>query len=487
MHPIKIFGIIAIIAAASAIYFKTSSERPQVVALAGSYEKQARDLRASLLAGDYSTVEKYFQQAHSAGPLKEHGRNATYSILSTWFDSEYYLTNGTLQHINNWINAFPDSAFAYMARAEFHYRRAWVSRTERYAALIPESRLQGYYDGLALAHEDITKNVLPRNPSIAYAYERLIAIAAQTNGYFDTGEEIPQGAAFFQAVMAAVSGKPVMYAQQQKLLETAKANNIRDMFGIHNSYMFFSLAPQWGGSDESMLAYARAVSKDAPADSTLPMLRVFAHETIARGLSFDQKKAYYAQPGVWEELKWAYDRVKTAYPQGAQWMVVFAKTAYDAGKYHLSAELMNTAYYTDPQYTRTYREMGEIYMNSSDSYGHAEKAFNEFLAIRTDHPDPYYWLGKIRFSQGKYDEAIRYSEQGLAVDADNCSLLGLRCSSNVRKENYQQAIEICGASMEMDPFCKPLYFNRAKAFKALNKSEEAKADQETYDYLDSFD
>lgn len=482
MSKLKIIGIVVLcIIAALLLIF---SNNVQVKAVDESYERQSLGLLKDLEAGNYDKLENFFHKAHVEHQKFQQGRNVAYSVFSSWYTSNYHVNPQMLEHINGWIAKYPDSPFAYLARAEFYYRQGWKSRGEKWASLTTNDQWQGYYKGLGMAHADLTKQVLPRDSKIAYAYELLIAIMGQTNGYFDDESKNMESEQFLKAIMDTVSQGYVAKQKELQLVDMAKSQKMDDMFGVHYAYMIFALSPRWGGSNDQMLAYAREVSKDVPEDSTLPMLVVLAHKEVARALSAKDRKAYYERSGVWDEIESAFNRVNAAYPQGAQWMVRYAEVANDAGKYDVAGAYINRAYYTDPNYTPTYLKIGEMYMQDSSHYKDAEKTYKEFLAIRHDDPEPYRQLAYMRIKQKEYDEAIAYADQGIALDPNVCILWAHRCLANYEKGDYQQGLKDCTHIIDVDPYCALAYKHRAKINTALGQKDAADIDQRIYEQID---
>ena len=62
--------------------------------------------------------------------------------------------------------------------------------------------------------------------------------------------------------------------------------------------------------------------------------------------------------------------------------------------------------------------LGEVYLSAGD-YTHAEAVFEEIMLQNTDDPAVYNGLALCAISAGKYDQALSYIEQGLALEGED--------------------------------------------------------------------
>ena len=144
-----------------------------------------------------------------------------------------------------------------------------------------------YRQKLSEAYKDATA-AYAIDKTIPFAYEMIVKVMAQTGG--------------------AENRETIL-----KLIDSAQQKKIYDMHGLHRQYLHFGLSPNWGGTAPMMLDYAQKVARAPDAYPLAPQLLASVHETLAAQLSKSQRKQYYAQPEVWNDIKTSYEAVIKSY------------------------------------------------------------------------------------------------------------------------------------------------------------------------------
>ena len=103
--------------------------------------------------------------------------------------------------------------------------------------------------------------------------------------------------------------------------------NSNDFYACNRKLYY--LEPKWYGSEEQMLAFGRACVRSTNWGGRVPLTLVNAHTNIARYLKFDPEiqSAYWKRPGVWPDLKMAYEKYAQLNPETA-WRERYIRYAY---------------------------------------------------------------------------------------------------------------------------------------------------------------
>jgi hypothetical protein len=100
------------------------------------------------------------------------------------------------------------------------------------------------------------------------------------------------------------------------------------------------IQPQWGGSDEEMLALGRACVKEGLWADTIPFIVVGAHDWIARRKSGDPSD-HFTEAGVWEEIELVYQEYLSKFPNQFGMKSGYAYRAGLAHKWNLANRLLD--------------------------------------------------------------------------------------------------------------------------------------------------
>lgn len=90
----------------------------------------------------------------------------------------------------------------------------------------------------------------------------------------------------------------------------------------------YYLEPKWYGSAEEMLAFGRDCVRTKAWGGHVPLVLVDAHAALVGYLDESQRAAYWKQPGVWTDLKAAFERFFELEPNAIGWRHNYAKYAY---------------------------------------------------------------------------------------------------------------------------------------------------------------
>lgn len=156
--------------------------------------------------------------------------------------------------------------------------------------------------------------------------ERLAVAEAALNEAWQKNPSDPQAPTLMLNVeLGQEKGRQVMETWYERAMK-ADPNN----FEACRRKMYY-LEPKWHGSREEMLAFGRALLKAGNWDARLPFQLVEAHHALA---SYENdKKGYYRNEEVWQDIKAVYEGCLKDRPDRASDRTWYAKLACWCGHY----------------------------------------------------------------------------------------------------------------------------------------------------------
>jgi hypothetical protein len=201
----------------------------------------------------------------------------------------------------NW----PDAATSYLLKGEVHYDLAWLARGSGYANEVTAGGWQDFTNHLAVAEEATQKawQLDPKDPKIPTFMLKI------DEGLQKDRDDMEQ---WFQRAMAL-----------------APNNYDACKYKLHYLY------PQWYGSREAMIAFGRECVAATNWGGDVPLILVDAHSDY-NSFSSDSnevKQVYWKQPGVWPDIRAAYERYFQVNPGAVDVYGNYAWYAYAAGQW----------------------------------------------------------------------------------------------------------------------------------------------------------
>ncbi len=199
-----------------------------------------------LKSADYPALESYYsqqQRAYEAGALPDEKLYASFRKL-------YEDSAGNERFFNGWIEAYPSSYAAVLARGVYLYRMAWAARGENYIGDTPPSQIEAMKNYLARARPDLLASLkLTARPYLSTLY---LLNVAMLEGTADEGRRwFLQGTAIDP-----------------------------DNTLLRLRYMF-SLRPRWGGSYRQMDEFLRQCEQQNLKPELLARLSMLIHADLA--------------------------------------------------------------------------------------------------------------------------------------------------------------------------------------------------------------
>ena len=228
--------------------------KPKTVTLPN---EQAFELVATIKRGDYAAASRMVEVVLAHSSLDGSG----FTPFNRFMGS---LTSGNdpdlLTHLNEWVRQQPQSALAYLVRAQYYYQTGWTLRSAERGGRIPRSIYAMFEESLRLCLGDVRKSI-SLNPHIPWSYFRLLS-AVSGNGDSATVQSV-----FEESIKAY----PQYYSLYKQRLHT--------------------LTPKWGGSLDDMYTFAAQYAGKAPAGSPLKLLylQVYADALDAAWFNCDSR------------------------------------------------------------------------------------------------------------------------------------------------------------------------------------------------------
>lgn len=257
---------------------------------------------------DYKALESRFGTI-----LKEKKKDRDgLSLLSQAYDE--LINNSDAKHsmeewlgrYEDWLRKSPSSHFANAAAGAFYIRYAWNARGAGYSNTVTDSGYQLFRERLLKAGVFL-EEAYKADPSDPIVPSNLIDVA---------------------------TGLGLSFAEMEKQFQRAiKADSTE--YNSYSNKMHY-LKPEWYGSNELMLSFARSAAIKAPSDSLVPLLLADAHWHLKR--NSDHRKYYFLRSDAWSELKPVYITLCQRFPESKVYRNDFAYTAFMAGDFQTAAE-----------------------------------------------------------------------------------------------------------------------------------------------------
>jgi hypothetical protein len=201
------------------------------------------------------------------------------------------------------LERWPGEPFVYQFKGGFHIDEAWRARGSGYADSVSQDGWKGFSDHLKLAAEALEQawKLGPTNAVVAYQMMYVELGQGQGRDRLDL---------WFNRAMAIDTN--YVAACRRKL---------------------FYLEPKWHGSAGEMLAFARECATSEKWGGEVPLLPLYAHDSLAGYAKRDGNTNYWKQSTVWPEIKSTLDRFFARNPDAVGWRHNYAWYAYHCGQW----------------------------------------------------------------------------------------------------------------------------------------------------------
>jgi tetratricopeptide (TPR) repeat protein len=320
--------------------------------------------------------------------------------------------------LHKWVQQFPQSYSAFLARASYFLSRAWASRGSGWAKDTSAAQFEHMELNLNKASQDVT-SALKLKGDLIIGFDILISIER----------------------LAPTSGS------DRPLVERALAN-WPNSFLIRKAYLY-SLRPRWGGSYDEMQAFADAASTYAHANPRLKFLQGFIYldqgellsldkhfeqavQAHTKALSFgdywrfrNERAATYWQMKRYAEALEDVNRAMALYPQSEENYVLRSKILFDVERFAEGITDMLTAREIWPYGDEVQEWIRGAAIHLVDNgyqlykrneYAQALERFNLAAECDPRYFEIYYWRGTLLVRQGNLSQAQQDLERSVQLN-----------------------------------------------------------------------
>jgi tetratricopeptide (TPR) repeat protein len=137
-----------------------------------------------------------------------------------------------------------------------------------------------------------------------------------------------------------------------------------------------------------------------------------------------------------------FKKLVAAYPKDERALNLLGGNYFALQDYFLAVEQYEKARVVAPEHTPTYNQLGYCRRFLGD-YNGAEKAFQHYIQMIPDDPNPYDSYAELLMKMGKYDESIEHYRKALAVDSNfAASRIGIASDLNFKGEHDAARAEL---------------------------------------------
>ena len=397
-----------------------------------------KDFANLLQVGNYTQIESKISEILSQKNISEKSDELTdiYIYMATEVP-------GVISMLNDWCDKSPSSYIPWLARGTFYVYYAWDARGTKWASSVAKEKASLFKERLKQAQVDLEK-AYQLNPEDPNAAAQLINVAMGLGLDYD-----------------------YMETQFQRAIR-ADPNN----FKAHRAKLLY-LMPKWHGSAEKVSAFVKEVKSKAPEGSRLRLISALAYYELYYG---KERKKYFQNPQVWNEINADYAEYFTLNPDSMREHNYFALYAFTAEEYEI-----------------TMKEFGKIVDNwdrtcwGTKDYFYTTKRMTPGLSyikkgMLKNAEDYFFSIGevkgidiliKIYREKGNYVEAERLIKINLSSGKKSAYSHLVRGLDYEKNNQLQEAFLEYKAALEINPEYGIAYLDAAHVLEKLGNIKQA--------------
>lgn len=205
---------------------------------------------------------------------------------------------------------WPDQVASLSLAAKLHKDLAWAFRGNGYSNEVTDDGWQGLEEHLTQA---------------ATLFERAWNLG-------------PTNTAIPIEMLGVVLSLPSQEARMETWFRRAMDLDPNCYDACHQKAWF--LLPKWHGSVEEVLAFGRECVASKTWGGRVPLVLVDAHQFLADDKATGLKDDHWKQPGVWDDVRSAYEKFFQLNPDATSWYPYYARYAYRCGQFAKFNELL---------------------------------------------------------------------------------------------------------------------------------------------------
>ncbi|MBI3384481.1 MAG: DUF4034 domain-containing protein [Aquabacterium sp.] len=292
----------------------------------------ALDPHVKLAAEQYAELEKDYApllSAYLAGTASEDDLAPKFAALAS--------TPGLEDRLDVWVNAYPASYPARLARGLYRVAAAWRLRGDRFVDKTTDNQLKGFTDGLNQATADLNASIkLYARPVWSYT-----------------------------ALIMVYRGQGANLDDARRLLDKALKIDPQ-AYGPRMEYQIM-LTPKWGGSVDLLESFAKECNQSAMSKKNKERIEARHHAYVAEAAQLER------------DYKRASDEYFKAYEieREPRRLLQSGQSAQDGSLMDLAFQRFDALVKAHPQYPFGYNKRGGMY---ESQFKNDEKAFKDYMA-----------------------------------------------------------------------------------------------------------
>jgi hypothetical protein len=239
-------------------------------------------------------------------PIEEVSQACQLMIESA--SSKYQLTNAYFAIEKPLFKNWPHASVSYFTKGRFYFEFAWRQRGGGYADSISSNAWASFAANLAIAEKAYQK-AWSLNPKDVRIPVQMIEMAVSQQ------KKRPEMELWFQRAMQLNTNNYEACLKKLRYLN-----------------------PKWYGTREDMIKFGRQCVASTNWGGRVPMILVEAHSQLAGYFPRDQRDRYWQIPGVWPDIKSAYEKIFQLNPEAKNFRSYYANYAFKCGQW---AEFLN--------------------------------------------------------------------------------------------------------------------------------------------------
>ena len=132
------------------------------------------------------------------------------------------------------------------------------------------------------------------------------------------------------------------------------------------------------------------------------------------------------------------DQLLTAFPSDKRVQALAGTFAYSMNNFQGALEHLNKAIEIDSKYASVYNMIGYC-QSALNNFPEAEKAFQTYIKMMPDQPNPYDSYAELLLKEGKYDESIAQYKKALEKDKTFTSSMAGIGNNYIFKQDFTSA------------------------------------------------
>jgi len=408
----------------------------------------ARKTRELLRQSDYQSLEAEITSPRSSDYTPWYAGSWIAFYFRNLRDNANKVTDQDVLRAKQWLEEIPDSIYALSYMGYLYSDLGWSARGNQYRQDTPEQNFDNMRKYFKLAKDEYEK-ALSFEPQNAYASRQLLEIARAN-------------------------------CHREDLQNTFRnaVKHTQDYYYLYKSYLN-ALQQKWCGDAEKMFAFARKFSGSNNTHPALSRLLGQAHEYRASQIGgtnsildplfiyLDPEASlynikyyrYFRDEDVWDEYSRSYEILFEAFPDYADALYQYARTAHKSGHKQTALKYFEKAMNADAAFLGADRAyyVATIF-HYANHKAQAGRYFELYLNLLNegegDQKKVAYsaeYVGWRYAIKQEYETSFPYYKKAAELSPTSAHAISNYCNALFNIHRYEEAIKFCKGAIKIDP------------------------------------